>query len=205
MREDVWPPLHTPVNPGAAELAARYQEELAGAAAEPADADSAPGPASAPCTGAAEAGQPPGGAAEALDPGGSGGAAAGSPSALAALQGRLKQAGQSKGGTKARPHSYSAAKARQILSSRLPLKHSVFEYLWGKAMPLSHWSVVKSSVDCGAQVRRALHAQALEQPAPDAPLDAAFRSMLPRLARYRAAWGDANVPCALDSRPSATV
>ena len=64
-------------------------------------------------------------------------------------------------------------------------------------MPLSHWSVVKSSVACGAQVRRAMHAQALERPAPDAPLDAAFRSMLPRLARYRAAWGDANVPCAL--------
>ena len=64
-------------------------------------------------------------------------------------------------------------------------------------MPLSLRSVVKSSFDCGAQVRRGLHAQALGQPAPDAPPDAAFRSMLPRLARYRAAWGDANVPCAL--------
>ena len=46
---------------------------------------------------------------------------------------------------------------------------------------------------CGGRCRR----RRLAQPAPDAPPDAAFRSMLPRLARYRAAWGDANVPCAL--------
>ena len=112
LREDVWPPLHAPVDPGAAELAARFVQEQARSAAEPANAGSAPGPASASCTGAAEAGQHAGGAAGTLDPGTGGGAAAGSLSALAALQGRLKQAGQSKGGTKARPHSYSAAKAR---------------------------------------------------------------------------------------------
>ena len=48
----------------------------------------------------------------------------------------------------------------------------------------------------GAQKRRALLAQALGRPVPDAPLDATFRLMLPQLARYRVAWGDANVPCA---------
>lgn len=120
LHEDVWPLLHTPVDPGAAELAARFVQEQVSVAAEPADAGSAPGAASAPCTGAAGVGQPPDEAAEGKAIRG-GAAAAGSPSPLAALQERLKQAGQSKAGTKVHPCPRTAAKARQALSVSIAL------------------------------------------------------------------------------------
>ena len=101
--EDAWPPLHTPADPGAAGLAARFLQEQASGAAEPADAGSVS------CTDTADMTQRPGEAAESGAV--CGGAAADSP--LAVLQLRLKQAGQNRGETKARPRSCSAAKTRE--------------------------------------------------------------------------------------------
>jgi len=45
-------------------------------------------------------------------------------------------------------------------------------------------------------------AHKLAEPPPDAPLGAAFRALALRLARYRAAWGDCDVPCALGAAPA---
>jgi len=52
----------------------------------------------------------------------------------------------------------------------------------------------------GRRVRPDAHK--LAEPPPDAPLGAAFRALALRLARYRAAWGDCDVPCALGAAPA---
>ena len=101
---DVWPPLHTPVDPGAAELAARFTAEPASAAADPADAGRPLGAASAPSAGPADVGQPPGVAAKSKAVSGGG--------AAAVLYERLRSAGQKKAVTKART-CLCTAEARQ--------------------------------------------------------------------------------------------
>ena len=45
-------------------------------------------------------------------------------------------------------------------------------------------------------------AHKLAEPPPDAPLGAAFRARALRLARFRAAWGDCDVPCAPGAAPA---